>query len=353
MRLGYPHLGLLVLPVLASACGPQPYTLIRDQTPEAGWAAAEPEILTNVRQLTNQTLGITKAGEAYFAPDVQRVIFQAFPTGENQYQMYTLELAEDGHARPETMKKVSPGGGACTCGFFRPDGSGIIYASNFLNPDMPNPDSFHRKGSGYVWPMPGGTDVIVADPDGSNPRQLTTEPGYDAECAYSPSGETIVFSSVRDGDPDLYIMMADGSEVRQLTNHPGYDGGPFFSPDGTRIIFRRDARLDDHLQVFVINTDGSGERQLTSNSNIVNWAPFWLPNGRSIVFTTSIHGHGNYEVYLMNIETGIHRRVTFSGGFDGLPVISADGKRMMWTGQRGPTRTSQVFLADFTLPDGY
>ncbi len=353
-----------------------PFNLQPDGTPETDWAAAEARILTNVRQLTHPAMGLDRAGEAYFSPDMRRIIFQAYPKGESQYQMYTLDLTSEGQAITDSLRQVSPGGGACTCGYFEPNGRGIIYASTYLNPDMPNPNRYQREGGSYVWDMPGGMDVIAANVDGSNPRQLTRTAGYDAECAYSADGREIVFTSDRDGNPDLYVMRADGSGVRRLTKMPGYDGGPFFSPDGSRIIFRADRRQDDHLQLFVINSDGTGERQLTADSNVVNWAPYWLPvapdtarspsesarsasegsghaAGRSVVFTTSLHGHRNYEVYLLNIETGAHQRVTYSQRFDGLPVISPDGKWMMWTSQRGPDETSQIFLADFKTPDGY
>lgn len=331
----------------------QAYQIPVDATPQNQWSAAESQILANVRQLTSQEMGLTKSGEAYFSPDGRKVIFQAFPRSETAYQMFTIDLASDGSPVGGSLRQVSPGGGACTCGFFRPDGKKIIYASSYLNPDMPNPNFYHRAGSSYQWDMPGGMDIIEADLDGSQPRQLTTEKGYDAECAYSPSGRTIVFCSDRDGDPDLYIMNADGGEVRQLTNKPGYDGGPFFSPDGQRVIYRSDRRGDSNLQIFVINTDGSGERQLTPHESVVRWAPFWHPNGRSIVYTTSAHGHSNYEVYLLNIDTGLSRRVTHSARFDGLPVFSPDGRRMMWTSQRGPQGDSQVFIAEFRLPDGF
>ncbi|MFQ5424869.1 MAG: hypothetical protein ACE5F9_12940 [Phycisphaerae bacterium] len=344
----------LALTVLsAAACGPAGFAIVQDTTPETEWPAAEAAILTHVRQLTNPSMGITEAGEAYFSPDMHRIIFQAYPTGKTSYQMYTLELAGDGSAKAGTLKQVSPGGGACTCGFFRPDGTGILFASSYLHPDMPNPNFYQREGSRYTWRMPGGMDILAAGLDGADPHRLTTEVGYDAECAYGPSGESIVFCSDRDGDPDLYTMRADGSGVRQVTNRPGYDGGPFFSPDGRRIIFRADRNQDDHLQLFVMNADGSGERQLTRHGPVVNWAPYWHPDGRSVIYTTSLHGHRNYELYLLNIDTGKHQRVTYSPRFDGLPVISPDGKRMMWTSQRGPTGTSQIFLADFKLPEGF
>lgn len=338
-----------------TGCQSPGYPLIADTTPEKDWPAAESRILTNVRQITSEDMGIGASGEAYFSPGMRRIIFQSYPKGQHDYQMFTLELNPDLTAKSGTLKQVSPGGGACTCGFFRPDGKGIIFASSYLHPDMPNPNynRYHRSGSSYAWPMPGGMDVIAADLDGSNPRQLTTEQGYDAECSFSPDGKQIVFTSDRAGNPDLYIMYADGTNVRRLTNKPGYDGGPFFSPDGKRIVFRSDRHGNDLLQVFIMNADGSTERQLTQDSPAVNWAPFWLPDGRSLVFTTSIHGHYNYEVYLLNIETGREQRVTYSPRFDGLPVISPDGRHMMWTSQRSPTGVSQIFIADFHCGTGY
>ena len=313
----------------------------------------EAPVITNVRQLTTPDMGLDKSGEAYFAPDKSMIIFQAYPKGKEQYEMYTLKLDAKGHAIKDSLKQVSPGGGACTCGFFHPDGKSIIFGSSYLQPNMPNPNKYQRDGSSYTWDMPGGMDIIKAKLDGSNPTRLTTEDGYDAECAYSPDGKHIVFTSDRDGDPDLYIMDADGKNVRQLVNQPGYDGGPFFSPDGKRVIYRSDRKGDDHLQVFVIDIDGKNEKQLTPHGNIVRWAPFWHPNGKSIVYASSIHGHYNYEVYMLNIETGKHRRITYKMGFDGLPVFSPDGKWMMWTSKRGPDRTSQVFVADFELPEGF
>lgn len=345
---------LAALSMAAFGCQPAGYALIADATPPEEWPTAEGRILTNVRQLTFVDMGLTKSGEAYFSPDQRRIIFQAWPAGEKDYQMYTLELTADGRPLRDTLRMVSPGGGACTCGFFKPDGSGIIFCSSFAEPNLVNPfmSGYKRQGSGYVWDMPGGMEIYAADLDGSNRRRLTDSVGYDAECAYDPTGEYIVFCSDRRGDPDLFIMKADGSDARLLVGQKGYEGGPFFSPDGKRVIYRADRQLNDYLQLYVINVEGTGERQLTRDGPVVNWAPFWHPNGRVAAFATSLHGHRNYEVYLLDIDSGRSTRATYSPAFDGLPVFSPDGRRMMWTSQRGPDGSSQIFLADFTLPAG-
>ena len=314
----------------------------------------ESEILTNIRQLTNPATGLAKAGEAYFSADGLTVIFQAVPKGEKHYQIYTISAEPGG-----TPKMVSTGRGACTCGYFRPDGKKIIFASSHTDPRIEDPSieipmpGYKREGSRYQWDFNPFMEIYQANLDGSDLTSLTNKQGYDAEGGYSRDGRMIAFASNRDGHMNIYTMRADGSNVRQITHAKNsYNGGPFFSPDGKRIIFRADRQKRDYLQLYVVNADGTNEVQLTDNEH-VNWAPYWHPNGKCILYTTSEHGHRNYEVYLMDVETRATHRITNSPRFDGLPVFSNDGKKMMWTSQRGPGGSSQVFIADFTLPAGF
>lgn len=310
----------------------------------------EEQYLTRVRQLTSPAMGFERAGEAYFSPDGRRIIFQAVPAGREGYQIYVLSL---GDRRP---RRVSTGRGECTCAYFRPDGRKIIFASSHLDPDLDRPvpasqpPGFRVGQRRYVWNFNPHMDIFEADPDGSNLRRLTDAPGYDAEGAYDRAGRLIAFTSQRGGDLDIWIMNADGSQPRQVTRAKGYDGGPFISPDGRRIVFRADRRGDDKLQLFVIDADGRNERQLTDD-DFVNWGPYWHPDGVHILYATSRHGHENYELYLMNVDTGRLWRITFTEGFDGLPSFSADGRRVLWTSKRGPDGTSQVFMADFSMPE--
>jgi TolB protein len=100
------------------------------------------------------------------------------------------------------------------------------------------------------------------------------------------------------------------------------------------------------LQVYVNNTDGTAERALTQN-DFVNWGPYWYPDSRHIIYATSRHGHSNYELYLMDVDAGAEERITYHEGFDGLPVFSPDGKRLMWTSSgRTTDKKSQLFIAE-------
>ena len=62
--------------------------------------------------------------------------------------------------------------------------------------------------------MYSGYDIFTANPDGSNLKQLTDTPGYDAEATISLDGNKITFTSMRNGDLDIYTMDADGGNVR-------------------------------------------------------------------------------------------------------------------------------------------
>jgi Tol biopolymer transport system component len=313
-------------------------------------ARLEAKHLQDIRQVTT---GFAKAGEGYFRPDGKAVIFQAAQPGENDYQIYTLDLAAG--ARP---RLVSTGKGKCTCAYYHPDGKSILFASTHLDPALREPSSPGAKPKGpaysrterYRWDFDPEMDIFRADPDGSNLVRLTDTPGYDAEGSYSPDGRQIIFTSFRDGDAEIYVMDADGKNPRRITRSPGYDGGPFFSPDGRKIIYRSDRKQNDLLQIYINNPEGTAERALTNNE-AVNWGPYFFRDSRHIVYSTSLHGHQNYEIYWMDTETGAQERITYRDGFDGLPVFSPDGRQILWTSKgRTPDNTSQLFRATFLEP---
>jgi Tol biopolymer transport system component len=304
--------------------------------------------LQNIKQITFSSMGFEKAGEGYFSLDGKTIIFQAVPKGMSNYQIYTMDL--------DTLipLMVSTGKGACTCAYFHPDGQKIIFASSHEDPELDNPEfylsapGYKREGGTYHWDFTPYMNIYEAYVDGTNLKALTSGFFYHAECAYSSDGTKIVFASNQDGSMNIYTMDEDGGNCLQVTHTDNcYNGGPFFSPDNAQVIFRADREKPDYLQIFVCDTDGSNEKQMTNNQ-AVNWAPYWHPTGDYFCYTTSLHGHRHYEIYLMDMF-GNDKRLTHNESFDGLGVFSNDGKRMMWTSKRGVDGTSQLFIADFQL----
>lgn len=326
--------------------------------------SSEGEHLKNIRQITSGQMFV-KAGEGYFSPDGKQIVYQAQPLDYPFYQIFTQPLAG---GKP---KLVSTGRGRTTCAYFSPDGKRLMFSSSHLDPNLAETEAAERKQQEedrknnvrrrYKWDFDPHMDIFEADLEGNILRRLTDAKGYDAEGAYSKEGKLIAFCSDRDGDPDIYVMNADGSEVKQLTNAPGYDGGPFISPDGKWIVFRSDRNKTDHLQLFAIGADGKNETQLT-DTNGVNWGPYWHPTRPYLIWSGADHSdptaRPNYDLWMAKYEVeddkftlGKPIRVTDFAGADVLPVFSPDGKQLMWTSTRSEDHSSQLFIADFAVPE--
>jgi Tol biopolymer transport system component len=212
-------------------------------------------------------------------------------------------------------------------------------------------------------------EIFTANPDGSELKQLTNSPGYDAEATISSDGKKIVFTSLRHGDLDIYSMDANGKHVKQLTHELGYDGGPFYSPDGKWIIYRayhpvgekqvaeykellkQNLIRPSELEIWIMKADGSGKRQITS-LGAASFAPSFFPDGRRVIFSSNVGstgGMGNFELYTIRLDgTGLER-ITYSPGFDGFPMFSPDGKHLVWASNRNakaPHETN-IFIADW------
>ncbi|MCP4591706.1 MAG: M28 family peptidase [bacterium] len=333
----------------------------------AAETVASDRFITQARQLTFEG---RRAGEGYFSPDGAHLIFQSerYP-GNPFFQIHTLDLTTG------RVRLISPGFGRTTCSFFRPGTDQVLFASTHLDPrardkqkeeyaERNNPTRERRR-----WDYDEHYDIFATDSRGRNPLRLTETLGYDAECAYSPDGELIVFASNRQVYPtdqmspedqarferspahfcEIYLMNADGSQQRRLTEWPGEDGGPFFTPDGRRIIWRHFEENGLLCDVYTMKLDGSDRRKLT-DFKCMSWAPYMHPSGDYFAFGSNKLGFANFEIYIA-AASGEKQpvRVTHTDGFDGLPVFAPGGKTFSWTsGRNTPGRgRAQLFLADW------
>jgi Tol biopolymer transport system component len=331
-------------------------------------ALGEAQFLADIRQLIFEG---RRSGEGYFSADGASLIFQSErDPGNPFYQIYILDFASG------DVHRVSTGPGKTTCAFFRPGRDEVIFASTHLDPEAVGKQKaeLEFRASGrqrrYSWDYDQHMDIFSARRDGSHLRRLTAVKGYDAEGSYSPDGRKVVFCSIRNAYPtnklseadrkrfesdpahfgEIYIMNADGSDQKQLTFTPGYDGGPFFSPDGKRIVWRRFDETGAVADIYTMKADGSDARRVTDFGSM-SWAPYYHPSGKDIIFTSNKLGFSNFELYIVDTD-GAHApvRVTFTDGFDGLPVFSPDGKRICWSSARTADGKSQLFMADWNHP---
>ncbi len=356
---------ILILATVGCAQQSTDNATVLDSEPVAPAASILPRVVqpspeeTHFGELRMLTDGGENA-EAYFSYAGDRLIFQSTrpPYGCDQIFTMDIDTAE--------TRLASTGTGRTTCAYFLPGDESIVYASTHLaNPNCPPPPDMSR---GYVWPIDPGYDIFRARADGSGIEQLTDTPGYDAEATVSPLGDSIVFTSMRDGDLDIYTMDLDGSNVKRLTDGIGYDGGPFFSPDGSKIVYRTrhptdPTEIEDYqnllaegmirpskLEIWVMDADGSNKSQIT-DLGVAAFAPYFHPSGEKIIFSTNYGDPTGreFDLWMVDLDGGHLEQITFTEGFDGFPMWSPDGKTFVFCSNRNNSNPGEtnVFVTEW------
>jgi imidazolonepropionase-like amidohydrolase/Tol biopolymer transport system component len=150
----------------------------------------------------------------------------------------------------------------------------------------------------------------VDAPPGATLRQvpLNVSEGTWMNVDVSPDGRSIAFDLLG----DIYTMPIAGGHPTRITSGLAFDMQPRFSPDGRLLAFTSDRGGGDNI--WVMNADGSGARQIThENFRLLN-APTWSRDGQYIAarkhFTTQ-RSLGTGEIWLYHV----------SGVGDGVPLV--------------------------------
>jgi Tol biopolymer transport system component len=151
----------------------------------------------------------------------------------------------------------------------------------------------------------------------------------------------IAFASEREGTTQVWVVNVDGTNERQITNIPEGACQPDWSPDGLRLVFISPCEKNEDQYpgagMFIINEDGTGLTPLPSAPG-GDFDPVWSPDGSKIAFS-SMRNSGRPRIYVMNLSDGSVERLSDQYSYDRQPYWSPDGSRLAFvTTQKGPVQ---------------
>ena len=204
----------------------------------------------------------------------------------------------------------------------------------------------------YLTDETGSNQIALVDRDGVK-RVVTTSSGMKYGPSLSPDSLRIVFARSDGLRSDLWVVNVDGSEERQLTSTSQPEYAPSWSPDGSQIVFFRDkSALETNRcgflwlstckkyvrrprEIVVMNSDGSDEKQLFSGEDI--FAPQWTPDGTAILF--DYHG----DVASLDLASG-DVRIVLGDGYNYCPSPSPDSEMIAYSSDR--TGNEEIYIMD-------
>lgn len=202
-----------------------------------------------------------------------------------------------------------------------PDGSRIAYT---INRGTSEETEICFFGFCFTIPPIYTGQLWTADLETGNLLSLPLDERGVHAPAWSPGGNRIVYAA----DHGLAWIDLDTMDKGRFSGGSGWDGSPTFSPDGQQIAFM--GRVHDHWEIWVMNADGSGRRQLTGHNlgpqeSPSNVSPAWSPDGRQIAFLSN--RDGLWRIYVMEAD-GSKQRAMFGEKLDAL------GLRYEWASER-------------------
>jgi TolB protein len=141
----------------------------------------------------------------------------------------------------------------------------------------------------------------------------------------------------------IFLINCDGTGLRQLTlENDVRESFPRISPDGKKIALARCVKGDTY-DIYVMNPDGSGRTRIT-NSPDDDDMPSWSPDGSRLAFMST--RDGNAEIYVMSSDGSRQKRLTNDPARDMLPAWSPDGSKIAFLSNRGGSNRWWLMNAD-------
>ncbi|WP_282146437.1 S9 family peptidase [Alteromonas stellipolaris] len=279
-----------------------------------------------------------------FSPDGAKMAYLS--SKEGKVQVYLKDLASnsttrvtDVAMRPSGMS-FSPDGKYLAFAMFTPTKAKPLFNLDFKpkgakwaeTPQYIDQTNFQRDGVGMK--RPGNMQIYVVPTIGGTPRQITSgEHDHAGTIAWSDNGQQIIISANTSDEADFDMLNSDlfsidvkTSKVTRLTDMSGPERSPHLSPNGNKIAFvgnEDNGKSNQLSHLYVMNSDGTGIENLTSELDRSVGAIKWADNGKGVYF--SYDDMGKKSVAYVSLSGKISTKTSDLGGTSlGRPYTSGD-----------------------------
>lgn len=197
-----------------------------------------------------------------------------------------------------------------------------------------------EEGSVWVKQIATGSTVQTLPPSSKGYRSL----------AFSPDGRYLYFREEADGSA-IYQTTVFGSTPKKVADNVWSDFS--VSPDGKQFVFtRRDTQRRAHL-LILSDTDGSGERELSSRNAPLDYraTPAWSPDGRTLVAVAGVQDRIFPKLVTVDASTGKERELqTPHWRAISRALWTPNGKHLIVSARETNESSSQLWMIAY--PDG-
>jgi Tol biopolymer transport system component len=203
----------------------------------------------------------------------------------------------------------------------------------------------------FVSDRSGSWQLYTIDPDATNIAQITNLPATDFDGwfpSFSPDAKQIAFCYPSENAVEIFVINSDGSGIKQLTNDGSFDCAPRWSPDGNYIVFAQNFIPTNETLISVMRSDGTGPKRTLTNGDFRFWgafAPFYTPDGRDIVFESQRGGLVS-AAWVMTGDGAQPRAFTPAGLEAAAADISPNGRDILVMNHLNTILPTALFVTD-------